>query len=193
MKNKKAQELSTLFFVLFVILIMLVIFSGMWISYRNGLSNQVTSTSNYNVSNFKPALNITQVNGFPLYPNHDLTPGDVLTDDDSVVCVSGYTGGVRNVPESERKAIFALYHVSYPPVSGAYELDHFIPLELGGSNEPGNLWPEAADPIPGFHEKDLVENYLHKQVCAHNISLRDAQVMITNDWVAVYRQCCIKE
>jgi hypothetical protein len=81
----------------------------------------------------------------------------------------------------------------YPPLySGAYELDHFIPLELGGSNEKANLWPEAADPVPGFHEKDKVENYLHKLVCNYNISLKDAQVLMANDWVAVYHQCCEK-
>ena len=31
-------------------------------------------------------------------------------------------------------------------------------LELGGSNDIKNLWPEAALPTPGFHEKDAVED-----------------------------------
>ena len=30
----------------------------------------------------------------------------------------------------------------------AYEVDHLISLELGGSNEVANLWPEAATPKP---------------------------------------------
>jgi hypothetical protein len=28
---------------------------------------------------------------------------------------------------------------------GAYEVDHLIPLELGGDNVIANLWPEAAE------------------------------------------------
>lgn len=40
----------------------------------------------------------------------------------------------------------------------------------GGSNNIANLWPEAASPKPGFHEKDQVENYLHDQVCSGAIS-----------------------
>jgi quercetin dioxygenase-like cupin family protein len=53
---------------------------------------------------------------------------------------------------------------------GDYEVDHLVPLELGGSNDVANLWPEAAAPPPGFHEKDLVENSLHDRVCAGSIS-----------------------
>jgi hypothetical protein len=63
--------------------------------------------------------------------------------------------------------------VSY--TTGKYEVDHLISLELGGSNDISNLWPEAASPQPGFHEKDKVENYLHDQVCSGVISLAQAQ------------------
>ena len=61
-------------------------------------------------------------------------------------------------------------------------------LELGGSNEIANLWPEAANPRPGFHEKDQVENYLHGQVCSGAIPLDQAQVQIATNWLAVYEQ-----
>jgi hypothetical protein len=68
---------------------------------------------------------------------------------------------------------------------GADEVDHFIPLELGGSNDITNLWPEPYS-APGAHEKDHVENYLHEQVCNGSMALGDAQQMIANDWYAVY-------
>jgi hypothetical protein len=61
-----------------------------------------------------------------------------------------------------------------------------ISLELGGSNDISNLWPEAADPTPGFHQKDQVENYLHKQVCEGKLSLKQAQQEIATDWLRVY-------
>src|SRR6266702_6916028 len=74
------------------------------------------------------------------------------------ICVYGYTRSVRNVPYSEKDQAYAEYGIGYHS-SGQYEIDHLIPLELGGSNDIANLWPEAAAPKPGFHEKDQVENY----------------------------------
>jgi hypothetical protein len=70
---------------------------------------------------------------------------------------------------------------------GQFEVDHSVPLELGGSNDIANLWPEAAELRPGFHEKDQVENYLHDQVCAGSISLLDGQRAIARNWLDVYQ------
>ena len=71
-----------------------------------------------------------------------------------------------------------------------YEEDHFIPLELGGNpTDPRNLWPEPLDtsiPDGGAHSKDRVENHLHAQVCAGNLTLEQAQREITEDWYRVY-------
>jgi hypothetical protein len=71
-----------------------------------------------------------------------------------------------------------------------YEEDHLIPLELGGNpTDPRNLWPEPYEPsIPegGARFKDKVENYLHAQVCAGNLTLKEAQTGITEDWYSIY-------
>ena len=85
-----------------------------------------------------------------------------------------------------KKEVYAAYGVAYPQPSGSYELDHFVPLELGGSNDPKNLWPEAAEPRPGFHEKDKVENYLHKLVCSGTMRLLEAQQAIESDWYSEF-------
>lgn len=67
-----------------------------------------------------------------------------------------------------------------------YEEDHFIPLEIGGDpTDPRNLWPEAYQ-SPGAREKDVVENFLHRQVCSGAVSLADAQNAIATDWYKVY-------
>ena len=71
---------------------------------------------------------------------------------------------------------------------GQYEVDHLVSLELGGSNDISNLWPELASPKPGFHEKDKVENYLHSQVCSGAISLKEAQIEIATNWLGVYNR-----
>ncbi len=102
------------------------------------------------------------------------------------ICTPGYSSSVRNVPQSEKDEVYAEYGItSHEP--GQYEVDHLISLELGGSNDIANLWPEPADPPPGFHEKDKVENYLHDQVCSGKISLQLAQYQIATNWLAVYQ------
>jgi hypothetical protein len=64
------------------------------------------------------------------------------------------------------------------------ELDHLIPLELGGANDVSNLWPEISDePGQGFrNSKDQVENDLKDAVCAHHIAIADAQNAIATNW-----------
>lgn len=120
------------------------------------------------------------------YPDTACTPGAVLTTDVQAICAKGYSKSVRNVPQSEKNAVYAEYGIK-THASGEYEVDHLISLELGGSNDIANLWPEAAKPQPGFHEKDQVENELHDQVCAGKLSLADAQRQIATDWLAIYR------
>ena len=121
------------------------------------------------------------------YPDANCTPGAIFSNvTASQVCTPGYSSSVRNVPSSVKKQVYAEYGVT-SHTTGQYEVDHFIPLELGGSNDISNLWPEPASPTPGFHEKDRVENYLHDQVCSGAMSLSDAQNAITSDWVAVYQ------
>jgi hypothetical protein len=56
------------------------------------------------------------------------------------------------------------------------EVDHLILLELGGSNEIKNLWPEPDDPRPGWDDKDELENELHRPVCSGEMTLADAQL-----------------
>lgn len=122
-----------------------------------------------------------------LYPNTALTPGEVfpnITKDQ--VCTSGYSATVRNVSINTKKQVFAEYGISYPQPQGSYEVDHFISLELGGNNSLNNLWPEPSEPVPGFHQKDIVENFLHKQVCDGIITLTEAQNEIKTDWYKVY-------
>jgi hypothetical protein len=59
-------------------------------------------------------------------------------------------------------------------------------LELGGDNVNANLWPEAAAPTPGFHQKDVLENTMHDRVCAGSLSLVAAQHEIASNWYAAY-------
>jgi hypothetical protein len=121
-------------------------------------------------------------------PNHGLTPGESFTGVTAQqVCVSGYAGRARNVLREQYLQVYASYGIPYPEPSGTYELDHLVPLELGGDNSNRNLWPESAAPVPGFHQKDQLENYLHDAVCSGRMALADAQAGIASDWIALYR------
>lgn len=120
-------------------------------------------------------------------PDHACTPSAIFsTVTKTQVCTSGYSSTVRNVPTNEKNQVYAEYGI-LAHNTGEYEVDHFISLELGGSNDIANLWPEAASPTPGFHEKDKVENYLHTQLCSGNISLPEAQELISVYWLDVYK------
>jgi hypothetical protein len=121
-------------------------------------------------------------------PDSACTPGATFPNVTvSQICQSGYSSSVRNVPTSEKDQVYAEYGISHH-ATGEFEVDHLVSLELGGSNDIANLWPEAAVPKPGFHEKDKVENYLHGQVCSGAISLSEAQHEIATNWLAVYQR-----
>lgn len=96
------------------------------------------------------------------------------------------TGTVRNVPESEKVKACRAYGITKGCPGKGYELDHLISIELGGSNDIANLWPQPADGggVIGFHTKDVVENRAHRAICAGEVELWDAQESIARDWYA---------
>lgn len=120
------------------------------------------------------------------YPDTSLTPGALLNVTADDVCRPGYSSTVRDVSIDVKREVYARYHVAY--VRGEYEVDHFYPLELGGSNSIRNLWVEPYDVVWNAKVKDRIENRLHELVCNHQLSLQDAQRAIGSDWVAAYRQ-----
>jgi hypothetical protein len=119
-------------------------------------------------------------------PDRALTPGVVLTTSSARVCVRGYSASVRDVPESEKAAVYARYGVADVPY--AHEVDHLVSLEIGGSNAIANLWPEPYAGRWGARTKDVLEDRLHELVCAGRLGLRSAQRIEARDWVAAYRR-----
>lgn len=121
--------------------------------------------------------------------NTDLTPGladpaVTQADIETTICVTGYTATVRAVTASTKAKVYSEYGIT-TPTSGAYEIDHLIPLELGGSNDIGNLWPETAIGADDSHAKDTWENALHGEVCAGTMTLSVAQDEMVHWWVLV--------
>ena len=64
-----------------------------------------------------------------------------------------------------------------------------ISLEIGGApRDPKNLWPETWNGVYGAHVKDKLEDRLHKLVCNHTITLKQAQDSIATNWIAAYKR-----
>jgi hypothetical protein len=100
----------------------------------------------------------------------------------------GYAKSVRHVSGKVKAQVYAEYGI-VSHRSGEYEVDHLISLELGGSNDIKNLWPESYQSEPwNAHVKDKLEDRLHSLVCAGRMSLEEAQRAIARDWIAAYLQ-----
>ena len=129
-----------------------------------------------------------------LYPDPELTPGFANPDitqaniADTICNPAWSTRSVR--PASSYTTRLKRDQMLQLGLAGAlsgYEEDHFISLELGGHpTDPRNLWPEPYSPKPGARQKDVVENYLHKQVCSGALTLKQAQDAIVADWYKIY-------
>ena len=190
MNNRRAPSILSL------VVVIIVLISYALTSINNGSSPSTTSSGRTSTPQ-----SVTPGSGNPLgqrtktadcvssnaLPDQACTPGAIFPDaTKDQICTPGYSSQVRNVPDSVKNQAYAEYGI-LSHTTGQYEVDHLISLELGGSNDIANLWPEPADPKPGFHEKDKVENYLHDQVCNGSMSLQDAQYKIANDWFTVYQ------
>jgi len=125
-------------------------------------------------------------------PDQHLTPGKILAVRTSTICRPGYASRVRPrgalwrrlKDEAYTRYGLARGHRRVRDLGGhlrpAYEVDHLIPLELGGHpTSLLNLWPE---PIASARQKDLVENQLHQLVCSGQMPLGRAQRAIARDW-----------
>jgi len=111
-------------------------------------------------------------------PDRGCSPGAVRSRATAAqVCVAGYASRTRNVTQSTRDTVYARYGQTGAHPFPAWEVDHRVPLELGGSNSLRNLWPEHL-PQP----KDRLENRLHARVCSGSMTLGAAQRVFLGDW-----------
>lgn len=164
---------------------------------EQGPAPQVACESEYLAHWQEPADDSCRVrmrNGYPV-PDPRCTPGGVnpAVTEDLLRNPAWRTREVRNCAESEsqKHAAYGWYAETKPRVNSnenqVCELDHLVPLELGGADGMGNIWPECGpDGVTlnqrYFKQKDHVENYLTEEVKAGRMSLREAQQGIARDW-----------
>jgi hypothetical protein len=106
-----------------------------------------------------------------------ITQGNVR----ATVCRLGYTKAVRPSNEwTQSTKHQLLVEQKLPGSVKDYELDHLVPLELGGHpTSTSNLWLQRWDEA---RKKDDQEAALRKAVCAGHLTLEQAQERIRLKW-----------
>lgn len=134
----------------------------------------------------------------PLLPDPRLTPGDIASTNTAEVCTKGYAGAHRNVSDSKKRSVYAAYDLlpggRWRWLGGVrvwdsdFEVDHLVSLQLGGSNDTANLWPQSYRTRQwNATAKDALENRLHWLVCTgKTLTLLDAQRAIRVNWMDAY-------
>ena len=122
----------------------------------------------------------------PSQTSGDINP--VLTK--SVLCAPHFSTRLyRNVPSELKNDVYASYGLTRGKLPCPCEVDHLIPLEVGGSNDITNLWPQSYVTTPlNAHVKDCLEDKLHKLVCSGQVPLKEAQDAISSNWIDAYHK-----
>jgi hypothetical protein len=119
-------------------------------------------------------------------PSAFQTPGNKSRANEAQVCAADFEASVKPMAKWQRDQ--ALERYGKRPEDFTGELDHLIPISLGGTNDPENLWPLPANKDVGPAEKKALDQKLHQMVCDKTIKLKDAQDAIKKDWVKAYDQ-----
>jgi hypothetical protein len=122
-------------------------------------------------------------------PDASCTPGEAdprVTPQNlrSTICRRGYTASVRPPKEVTNRIKVRLtraYGIGARPFS-EIELDHLIPLSLGGASTEANLWPQLRSGPANVSDKDDIAQLLNRRVCRGQESLADAQHAIATNW-----------
>jgi hypothetical protein len=109
----------------------------------------------------------------------------------ATICVPGYTASVRpstSFTTGVKRKL--LREAGLPPdATSTYELDHRVPLALGGHPRAlANLQLQRWDGSDGAKVKDTLERRLQTLVCAGSVPLDEARSAIYWDWPAAHRR-----
>ena len=122
-------------------------------------------------------------------PDPELTPGAARTSDVGEIC-STSTRELRHWSRERDDRIMAEYGLP-PGPHPQFEVDHLIPLCLGGADADRNLWPEprrSIEAVWNAERKDELEARLCSMACAGQINVREAQQAFADDWTEAYRK-----
>jgi hypothetical protein len=122
-----------------------------------------------------------------IVPDPTLTPGAVRTVDVGEICATG-TRELRHWTRERDDRIMVEYGLPTGPHPN-HEVDHLIPLGIGGADNDKNLWAEPRRSIEKewpAEKKDELESRLRELVCNRQLDVREAQQAIRDDWTEAY-------
>ena len=119
-------------------------------------------------------------------PNSYATPGATTKASAKDICAAGYEASVKPVAGWQKTAALEKYGVRPESFNG--DLDHLVPVSLGGSNDPENLWPMHTSGDMTREAKTQLADKLKLMVCDGKMSLKDAQNAFKKDWTKAYKQ-----
>lgn len=127
----------------------------------------------------------------PSRPDDAKTPGIVATTDIADVCgrVDGrtYSQRHRDTTAEMKRDAYAAYGVD--KAGREFEVDHRVPLCLGGADALENLWPQKGWEHPSFHDKDRLETSACRAVCVtHEMTLEEGQALFLGDWITAFEE-----
>ena len=129
-------------------------------------------------------------------PRRAITPGAINTqvnqrNIENTICKKGWTKTMRP-PASFTSGIKQIKMRQYGYAIGEidnFELDHLVPLSIGGAPEdPNNLWPQPRTRNWTAADKDALEKSLQRQVCDGKVPLVEVQRAVMTDWIAAYKK-----
>ena len=183
--DKKAEASIGAWIILLILVALLCLLFYFFIFKPVFMNSDNPINQSMNYSQASPYYTIYHSNNETIiYPNFSMTPGEVGTDNLTDICLNYYSKLLVAVPDDTVSAVYKEYNITSHKLH-EYEIDHFIPIALGGDNNLSNLWPEPKL-YPGYQEKDFVQLYLRNQVCSGNLSLEEARADITNDWFSLF-------
>lgn len=108
---------------------------------------------------------------------------------DTTVCRPGYSRSVRPsyaVTSPLKRRMMMAQHPSER--SADYELDHLIPISLGGAPlDARDLWLQPRRGQANAQDKNALAFVLWRLVCEHKMPLATAQEAMRRDWIAAYK------
>jgi hypothetical protein len=96
-----------------------------------------------------------------------------------------------------KKEAFREYGLQDPRDKGhSYEVDHRVPLSLGGLNDIKNLWPQSRTAVgynawlKGRLELRIYNIVCHPTVVDPHLTINQAQELFLGDWTKAFERYC---
>lgn len=119
-------------------------------------------------------------------PSRDHTPGAAVKVDMKKLCSPTFVPDAKQITNWQRDEALSRYGIRPDRFDGV--LEHLVPVSLGGTNDPDNLYPFHAQGTLTLEAKSELADRVRELVCEGSLSLKAAQNLFKKDWTKAYRE-----